>query len=187
MPTTLVLGGPRSGKTRHAASLLREHDQVSYVATGSSTSIRTEGADPAADEIFGAPKVTRLPPTWESVRTGELTRTLLAARRPVLIDGLTDWVRTHLDAQDLWQDPVRARTTISALLAELVVAAGAVPFPVVLVGQELSTASLPEDPRQRLLVELNAEVNTELSTACSRVHMVVAGRVVDLSDAPVVR
>lgn len=168
MPATLVLGGPRSGRTRHAFSLLRGHDQVTYVLTGPG-----EARD--------------LPPAWATVRTVELTRTLLSARRPVIIDCLTGWVRSHLDSRALWDDPVQARETIGPLLAELVVAARAVPNQVVLVGQELVAASLPEDAHQRLLVELNAEVNTQLSAACSTLHVVLAGRVLDLSGAPVVR
>lgn len=192
MPTTLVLGGPRSGRTRHAVSLLREHERVTYVVTGEEPAgpthdAGTPGDDAAADGAFGAPPVTRLPSTWETVRTGELTRTLLCARRPVLIDGLTGWVRSELDAGQLWDEPSRARERVCALLAELAVAAAAVPFQVVLVGQDLSTAALPDDPHQRLLVELNAEANTQLSAACRRVHVVLAGRVLDLSDAPVVR
>lgn len=188
MPTTLVLGGPRSGKSRHAFSLLRDHDQVTYVVTGDGAPDGTgQGDDVEAEGTFGAPKITRVPSSWETVRTVELTRTLLSARRPVLIDCLTGWVRSHLDTQNLWDHPVQARGTICSLLAELAVAAAAVPFPVVLVGQDLSTATRPDHPHHRLLVELNAEVNTELSAGCRHVHVVVAGRVLDLSDAPVVR
>jgi adenosylcobinamide kinase / adenosylcobinamide-phosphate guanylyltransferase len=168
MPATLVLGGPGSGRTRHALSLLRDHDQATYVVTGT---------DEAQD----------VPSAWGTVRTVELTRTLLSARRPVLIDCLTGWIRAHLAGQDLWDDPVQAREAVRPLLAELVVAARAVPVHVVLVGQELVTASPPEDPRQRLLVELSAEVNAQLSAACSTLHVVIAGRVLDLSGAPIVR
>lgn len=198
MPTTLVLGGPRSGKTRHAVSLLRDRDRVTYVATGDRGLLSpTQGGQTPGQQALGAPRTTRLPASWETVRTGELTRTLLSARQPVLIDSLTGWVRSQLDTQGLWDDPVGARETICSLVAELAVAAAAVPFQVVLVGQDLSTAiapplgdqppQLPDHPHHRLLVELNAETNTELSAACRQVHVVIAGRVLDLSNAPLVR
>ena len=98
---------------------------------------------------------------------------------------MSGWIRNHLTQGELWGDPDGARDSIETLLAELAVAARSLPFPVVLVSQELSWGPLPADFHDRLLGDLNAHVNEVLGAASHRVHAVIAGRVLDLSQAPV--
>lgn len=182
MATTLVLGGPRSGKTRHAEALLRDHDHVTYVATRPRPGPDEDSDLRARIERHRAARR----PSWQTLESTDLTRALLGSRQPVLIDCLTEWIRSHLTAGQLWDDHAGAHEAIDALLAELAVAARAMPFPVVLVAREMSWGPLPQDRHERLLVDLNGHVNQTLSASCHQVHAVIAGRVLDLSQAPLV-
>lgn len=180
MTTTLVLGDHRSGRSRHAEALLRDHDRVTWISTR---------PGPAPDDGAASQPPPARPEGWGSLETLDLTRALLASRHPVLIDCLTEWLCGQLDDRALWDDPAGARATIEELLAELAVAARAMPFEVVLLSQELPQQAWgPQapDPHQLLLGELMSHVNQTLSAAADRVHVIVAGRVLDLSGSAVV-
>lgn len=151
MPTTLVLGGPRSGKSRHAETLLADGQDVLLVRT---------------------------------VETPDLVRALIAARQPVLVEDLATWLRSLLDSEDLWTDPDRAHAVVDERLDELTVALAALPFDVVVVSPDTSAPPSPDVPAQDLYVDLLSRVNQRVSAAVPRVHLTVAGRVLDLSAAP---
>ncbi|RIK14831.1 MAG: adenosylcobinamide kinase [Acidobacteria bacterium] len=160
MTTTLVLGGPRSGKSRHAEALhlaarIARHQE-------------------------------RRPRQWRTVETLDLTRALLGSRQPVLIDDLGGWLRGLLDEESLWSHPHRARQLVDDRLDELSVAMRAVPFDVVAVTNDPSWVRLPDDPAERLYVDLLGQVNHRISAVSHNVYAVMAGRVLDLSSSPVV-
>lgn len=182
MTSTLVIGGPLSGRSRHAVSLLRHHDAVTCVDTGSPPA---PGEDPELARRVVRERGSR-PPGWQTLETCDLTRALLGSRRPVLVDCLPQWVRRHLTEHEAWDQPDLAGELVGGLLAELAVAARALPFDVVLVSEETSWSGVPGDSRDRLLHDLVSQVNRVLSPACDQVHAVIAGRVLDLSSAPVV-
>ncbi len=72
---SLVLGGSRSGKSRHAERLLDGEEQVTYVATAL--------ADPAIG-VGGADRtgtVSAAPPSWSTVETADPAKLLGQARR----------------------------------------------------------------------------------------------------------
>lgn len=182
MTATLVLGGPRSGTSRHAEALLARHPQVTFVATH-----RLAGAaeDPdLASRILRQQE--RRPEAWRTLETLDLTRALLSSRHPVLIDDLGGWLHGLLDEDSLASDPPRAREVVDARLDELCVALRGMPFDVVTVSHEPSWGRVPEDPQERLYVELLSHVNQRVSAASARVLAILGGRVVDLSDAPLV-
>ena len=182
MTTTLVLGGTRSGKSRHAEDLLREHERVTFVAT-------RPAPDPDADPELSARvqmHQERRPAGWRTEETRDLTRALLGSRNPVLIDCVGAWLRGQLDDHDLWEDAAGAKALIDGLSDELAVAAQALPFEVVLVSEDAGPLSWSDEPRDRLFASLLADVNCRLSAAANGVHVVMAGRVLDLSSAPVV-
>lgn len=182
MTSTLVLGGTRSGKSRHAESLLREHDQVTFVATRYRP-LHTDDPDMTARIQRHR---SRRPASWTTVESRDLTKALLGSRHPVLVDSVADWLWGQLDENDLWEDPQRAMDHIEDLLDELTVAIRALPFDTVIVTQEPTWDAAPGAPKDRLVVELLAHANQRLSATCQRVHAVIVGRVIDLSDAPLV-
>lgn len=182
MTTTLVLGGPRSGKSRHAEALLGHHPQVTFVATHR---LPDPGRDPdLATRI--ARHQERRPRQWRTVETLDLTRALLGSRQPVLVDDLGGWLRGLLDEEMLWSHAHRARQVVEDRLDELSVAMRAVPFDVVTVTDDPSWARLPDDPAERLYVDLLAQINHRISAVSHQVYAVMAGRVLDLSSSPVV-
>lgn len=180
MTTTLVLGGPRSGKSRHAEALFDGRPDVTFVATRPAP----DGDDPDLVARI-ARHQERRPRQWRTVETLDLTRALLASRQPVLIDDLGDWLCGVLDEQDLWSDPHRAQQVVQERLDELTVALQSMPFDIVVVTSDPSWVRLPDDPAERLLVDLLSHVNQRVSAVSPRVHAIIAGRVLDLSSAPV--
>lgn len=182
MTTTLVLGGPRSGKSRHAEALLAHHQQVTFIATHRSP-------DPAKDPDLAtriARHQERRPTHWRTLETFDLTRALLGSRHPVLIDDLGGWLRGVLDQEMVWSNSHRARQVVEDRLDELSVALRAMPFDIVTVTDDPSWARLPDDPGERLYVDLLAQVNHRISAVSQHVYAVMAGRVLDLSNSPIV-
>ena len=182
MTTTLVLGGPRSGKSRHAQSLLQAHPQVTFVAT-------CVTPDPVADPDLTsriARHQERRPQAWRTLETLDLTRALLSSRQPVVVDDLPSWVLGQFDQNDLWSNPHRARQAIDDLVDEFSVALRAVPVDVVTVSHDPAWVRQVDDPRERLYADLLAHVNQRVSAVSQRVHAIVGGRVLDLTAAPVV-
>lgn len=180
MTTTLVLGGPRSGKSRHAETLLSGQQDVTFVAT---RIVADRSLDPDLVARI-ARHQERRPQQWRTLETLDLTRALLGSRQPVLIDDLACWLRGVLDEQGLWDDSHRARQVIEERLDELTVALGAMPFDIVVVTSDPSWVRMPDDPAERLFVDLLSHVNQRVSAVSARVHAIIAGRVLDLSDAP---
>ena len=126
----------------------------------------------AASLLAAHPQVTR-------VDTTRLTRALISSRDPVLVPDLPGWLWQLLDERDLWQD---SGTTIEALtqdLDELVLLWQGLPFDVVAASEE----SVPGrgTGRSALHAQVLGHVNARLSAASDRVHLIVGGRVVDLS------
>lgn len=191
MTATLVLGGPRSGKSRHAQALLAHHPQVTLVETHLLAAQAAAPGDDAEVDPDSTPVASLarrpdfIPEHWRTLETLDLTRALLASRHPVLIDDLSGWLQGVLAAESLLSDPERARQVVEERLDELSVALRAMPFDVVTVSHDPSWVRLPQDPTECLYIELLAHVNQRVSAASGRVFAIMAGRVVDLSNAPV--
>lgn len=182
MTTTLVLGAARSGKSAHAQSLLADRPAVTYVATGPEAD---RGQDPDWAQRVAQHRADR-PEGWSTVETLDLTWALMHARTPVLVDGLGSWVTRSIDEVDGWDDPDRTRSHLADLVDHLVVAWRHLPVDVVAVSHEVGWGGVPETPAGRLFRDLLGEVNGRIAAASDRVHLVVAGRVLPLDDAPVV-
>jgi len=181
MSTTLVLGAARSGKSRHAESLLPREAKVTFVVPGKPLlSASDTGWDPSVQE-----NRHRRPDAWETVETTELARVLMAARAPVLLDCLGSWVAAVVDEAEAWDDPARSREHVNTLVDELLVALVYVPFDIVAVSTETGWGSVEDSPANLLHRDLLAVVNRRVSAAAQRVHLVVAGRVIDLTDRPI--
>ena len=87
MAVTLVTGGIRSGKSRHAEGLASAVSDVTVVATGP--------LDEGADEEWArrlALHRERRPSGWSVLETLDVAGVLAAARGTVIVDCLGTWV-----------------------------------------------------------------------------------------------
>ena len=180
MSTTLILGGARSGKSRHAEQLLAGRDGVTFVAPGPAPDGDAEWAARIAQHQ------QRRPSGWHTVETPNITGAIIQARGPVLIDCLGTWLTRLIDDIDAWADPARASEHVRSRTAELLVAWEAVCNDLVAVSNEVGMSVVPDSASGRLFRDELGRVNAAVSAASKQVHLVVAGRVMDLSDWPVV-
>lgn len=194
---TLVTGGVRSGKSRYAESLVPASRPVAYVAPGL---VPVDGDAEWARRV--AAHRERRPACWTTVESADLAGVVAGASTPLLIDCLGTWVTRLVDDAQAWDDPVAAAEAVGlareALVGALVearadartdapagvdVAAG---VDVVLVTNEVGWGVVPDHASGRLFRDELGRVNAAVSAVVDRVALVVAGRVLDLSSAPVV-
>lgn len=168
----LVTGGVRSGKSRHAESLLADEPAVRYVAPG-----------PVLDDEDWRSRVaahrSRRPAGWETVETGDLAAALAdGATGTVLVDCLGTWLTRLIDDAGLWDAPVEevadhveraTRAAIAAMGPDVVV-----------VTNEVGLGVVPAHRSGRLFRDLLGSVNQTFGAAVDEVHLVVAGRVLRL-------
>ncbi|MFT4265523.1 MAG: bifunctional adenosylcobinamide kinase/adenosylcobinamide-phosphate guanylyltransferase [Nocardioides sp.] len=182
MTTLLVTGGVRSGKSRHAESLLATTPEVTYVAAGPAPEAE---ADPDWTARVAAHRARR-PVSWGCVESTDLAGALAEARGSVLIDCLGSWLPGLLDQHELWEAPVAEVTElVERQVAETVAALGAhqagIPgADVVIVTNEVGMGIVPAYRSGRLFRDLLGTVNQQVAAACDEVHLVVAGRVLVL-------
>lgn len=181
MATTLVLGGTRSGETRYARQLLPAQEPVTVVNAGGKGA--TEGS---SRDVHGPREPLTAGPQWNVVDTVEVTRTILRGRTPVLIDCLGTWVAGLLNEWDGWNDPSSSATRAEEAAYELAALWANAPYDAVALSHEVGMAPLPRNDRQRIYQDLLGRVNTIMSEASQRTHLLIAGRVLDLSNAPLV-
>ncbi|HEY5247820.1 MAG TPA: bifunctional adenosylcobinamide kinase/adenosylcobinamide-phosphate guanylyltransferase [Dermatophilaceae bacterium] len=181
MSVTLVLGGARSGKSRYAESLLRSHPEVIYVAPGP----LPDSSDPEWAERISRHQARR-PPHWTTVETTDLVTVIEAAERPVLIDCLSTWLTRLVDDIDAWQDPGRASSHLERETTRLLEALSSATAEIVLVSNEVGLSVVPGTESGRMFRDDLGRLNAAVSGASDHVALVVAGRVLDLSDCPVV-
>jgi adenosylcobinamide kinase/adenosylcobinamide-phosphate guanylyltransferase len=180
--TTLVTGPVRSGKSRHAEELLRGCADVTYVATG----LRADAAD--ADPEWArrvASHQARRPDTWRTVETVDLEGVIRAADGPLLIDCLGTWLTGVVDEVG-WDDLRKAESVVASRGASLVESLCATTVPVVVVTNEVGWSLVPTTPSGRFFLDDLGRLNAAVSAVAAHVHLVVAGRVLDLSAAPTV-
>jgi len=171
----LITGGVRSGKSRHAESLLSTAPAVTYIAPGPSTD---EDSDPDWAARIKAHR-DRRPVTWATVETRDLVAAL-DREDPILIDCLGTWLTAVLDERSLWEASSDEITSTVNDLLDDVVAALATHDNVVLVTNEVGLGVVPAHRSGRLFRDLLGLVNQRIATACDEVHLVIAGRVLRL-------
>jgi len=156
---TLVLGGVRSGKSRHAERLLEEAaESAAYIAT----------AEPGDAEMAAriAAHRERRGGFWRTVEAPlALPGAIRAETRPMLVDCLTLWLSNAM----LAGRDIEAET--GALLAAL---RDAVP-PVVLVANEVGLGLVPETALGRRFRDAAGQLNQEVAALADRVVFVAAG------------
>ena len=181
MTATLVLGGVRSGKSRYAEQLLRGESTVTYLAPG-------YPADPA--DALWAQRVAnhraRRPDTWTTLETLDLAGAIREATTPLLIDCLGLWLTRFIDGIGGWENPRACSIAVAWALRDLQDAWSKAPTDVVAVTNEVGLGVVPSTPAGGLFRDELGRLNATLSGGSDRVFLVAAGRVLDLSDAPLV-
>ncbi|MCU1535670.1 MAG: adenosylcobinamide kinase [Humibacillus sp.] len=200
MSLTLVTGPVRSGKSRHAEGLLADRSDVLYLATGPRTGgdhtdrgADTDQLDRDLDEGSGdaewAARVrlhqARRPASWRTVETSAVEEAMAAAGGPVLLDCLGTWLTAVVDAVG-WHDLDAARTAVRGRTDTLLAALATTTAEVVVVTNEVGWSLVPTTASGRFFQDELGRLNALVAVAADRVHLVVVGRVLDLSDAPVV-
>lgn len=171
----LVTGGVRSGKSRHAESLVADAMSVTYVAPGPTTA---GDRDPDWAARIKSHQ-DRRPANWTTVETRDISAAL-RFDGPVIVDCLGTWLTGVLDELRLWESPSdEVGAVVCGLLDEATRALRGRDY-VVLVTNEVGLGVVPSHRSGRLFRDLLGLVNQEVAAACDEVHLVVAGRVLRL-------
>ncbi|NHN55973.1 hypothetical protein G9U51_09315 [Calidifontibacter sp. DB0510] len=177
MTTTLVLGGDSRSTLQHARTLLGA--QPALVVQP-----RAEGTP---DLRFLRRPTGDVPKEWPVAQELDVTRTILRARQPVLVDNIPGWVAAQLTTAGAWGDRDRAAQIVDNAAHEFAALWNAAPYPAVALTDDLDVQGPGESPEARLLQEMVGRANGILAAVSTNVHWLVVGRVVDLSNAPLVR
>jgi adenosylcobinamide kinase / adenosylcobinamide-phosphate guanylyltransferase len=160
IPMTLVLGGARSGKSRHAEGLVTANQPPwTYIATAE-----------AGDQEMAARIRLHRDRRGSDWRTIEVPRDISAAlaenaTTPVLVDCLTLWLSNLMIAH----------ADIEAEIERLQNALAAVKAPVVMVANEVGLGIVPEHPLGRKFRDWQGVLNQRVAAQSDRVILMVAG------------
>jgi len=177
---TLVLGGARSGKSRHAQRLLAHEPDVIYVAPGPVP----DDADTDWAARVAAHRRSR-PATWTTRETSDVAGVLAEADRPVLVDCLATWLAATMAAVGAWES-VDGETDwqerLDAEVERLLEAWSSATTPVVAVSNEVGNGVVPGTRSGLLFRDALGRLNQRLADASDDVRLVVAGRVQRLGE-----
>jgi uroporphyrin-III C-methyltransferase len=168
----LVLGGSRSGKSRHAEQLLAGQERVTYVATGQGDPADAEWA--ARIERHRRRRST----AWATAETTDpaklIHRTDAGA---LLIDSVTTWVARVMDDCGCWSptQPEDADQRLAAALDALVDAWSSTSVTVVAVSDEVGSGVVPATASGRRFRDTLGELNQRLAATADEVWLVTAG------------
>ncbi len=171
---TLVLGGARSGKSRHAESLIESARAAGPYA--SATYIAT--AEPLDAEMAARIEEHRRR-RGDDWRTVEAPLELVAAlaghadpSRPVLVDCLTLWLSNIMGAG---RDAEAEAAALAARLRDL-------PGPVVLVSNEVGLGIVPDNALARDFRDRAGRLNQTVAEVADRVLFVASGLPLVMKD-----
>ncbi|WP_134662570.1 MULTISPECIES: bifunctional adenosylcobinamide kinase/adenosylcobinamide-phosphate guanylyltransferase [unclassified Amycolatopsis] len=171
----LVLGGVRSGKSRHAERLVAHHPHLVYVAPG---------LPPSAEDPEWAARVeahrARRPRHWTTVETTDLATVLRNATSPLLIDCLGTWLSRVLDEVGAWSGKKGWERRLDDRLEDFLAAWSQARVPIVAVSNEVGSGVVPATVSGRLFRDVLGALNNRVSADSDRVSLIVAGRALDL-------
>jgi adenosylcobinamide kinase/adenosylcobinamide-phosphate guanylyltransferase len=160
---TLVLGGARSGKSRHAEALV-------MAGPGPWTYIATAEAFDDEMAVRIAEHRRRRGEGWRTVEAplelAEAVQNEGMSGRPILIDCLTLWLSNTMLAR---MDPGLHRDD------ELIEALRSCAAPIVAVSNEVGLGIVPETPLGRRFRDAQGRLNQAVAAAADRVVLMVAG------------
>lgn len=173
----LILGGQRSGKSRHAETLA----QAWLHRTPGREAVLVATAEAHDDEMRAriarhredrARRMPALRTVEEARRLPEAVAAHAAAHRLLVVDCLTLWL-THLlmPAQGAALDDAAWAAQQAALCTALRGAAG----PVLLVSNEIGLGVIPPSPEARRFVDALGFLHQRVALECARVTLMVAG------------
>ncbi len=169
----LVLGGVRSGKSRHAERLASAHPPVIYLATA-----WAGDAEMARRIALHQERRARYAPAWQTIEepwdaVGILASESASGAGSLLVECLTLWL-TNL----MLGLPDRAGLDDGAILHQvtgLADAARAGDRRVIVVSNEAGCGLVPPNALARRFGDLLGEANQRLATAATEVHVCWAG------------
>lgn len=158
----LILGGARSGKSRHAEHLAEQSGlAVVYIATA-------EALDAEMSARIAHHRAQR-PGHWQLVEEPLALAVVLRAQaapdRCLLVDCLTLWLG------NLLVDEARLQREIDALYAAL----PELPGEILLVSNEVGWGIVPDNPLARRFRDEAGRLHQQLAALCDRVTLVAAG------------
>jgi adenosyl cobinamide kinase/adenosyl cobinamide phosphate guanylyltransferase len=166
---TLVLGGARSGKSRHAERLVEAASaRGAYIATA-------EACDDEMTARIAAHRARRAA-SWRTVEAPRDIAGALGAcgNAPALVDCLTLWLSNLMLAEaDVEAEVERLEHVLAAAAA-----------PVVLVANEVGSGIVPDHPLGRRFRDWQGVVNQRMAACADRVVLMVAGLPLVLKQAP---
>jgi adenosylcobinamide kinase/adenosylcobinamide-phosphate guanylyltransferase len=161
-PLTLILGGARSGKSRHAESLVEALPPPwHYVATAQAFDDEMRARIALHRERRGQGWVTH----EATIELAECLAALGGGPAPILVDCLTLWLtNVMLGERDL---EAAAKSLENAL--------GGIEAPVVLVANEVGLGIVPDNPLARRFRDEAGRLHQRLASRADRVLFMVAG------------
>ena len=163
-----MLGGTRSGKSRHAEDLLPADGHVRYIATA-----RRRADDPEWSARIDVHRARR-PPSWTTLEDVDVAAVVRAGGGPLLVDDLATWLTGVLDDSGAWEAPA-VPAAVGAAVEGLVDAVAAAPDRVVLVSAEVGLGVVPSTQAGRLFRDELGALNAALAAVCDEVLLLVAG------------
>ncbi|WP_041781692.1 bifunctional adenosylcobinamide kinase/adenosylcobinamide-phosphate guanylyltransferase [Mycolicibacterium chubuense] len=171
----LVTGGARSGKSRHAESLLHDAAHVTYVAPGRPA----DGGDPDWDARVRLHRARR-PAHWQTVETADVATALANGDGPVLVDCLSTWLVAVLDHADLWDARAEDVHGVIGAHVDRFCEVFETVADAVVVTNEVGLGVVPAHRSGVLFRDALGVVNQRVAALCDEVHLVIAGRVLKL-------
>lgn len=173
---TLVTGGARSGKSRHAESLVRDAKSVLYIAT--SQIFDDEMAARVQHHRDDRPAHWRTEERWQQL--GDIITAQNDRDEAVLLECITTLVTNLLFASGAGEDPdnwdyAALEAQVQQEIDVLIAACAACPSPVVLVTNEVGMGIVPENRLARHFRDIAGRVNQQLAQAADAVWLVVSG------------
>jgi adenosylcobinamide kinase / adenosylcobinamide-phosphate guanylyltransferase len=167
-PLILVLGGTRSGKSRHSLELTKR-----YAGTGRATFLATAlRGDPEMEQRIARHRGAR-PTDWPTIDVGiDLAGAIRASNptAPVLVEGLTLWL-SALVGDDLTDpDPI-----LDGPLTDALAAIAEHRGPVIVVSDEIGLGMVPMHAGARAFRDLVGLVHQRIAARADVVTLVVAG------------
>jgi adenosylcobinamide kinase/adenosylcobinamide-phosphate guanylyltransferase len=172
----LVLGGARSGKSRHAELRLAAEPEVTYLASGPYPAGFQPGEDSDWAERVAAHRARR-PSWWRTVESVDAADVLRKESGVVLFDGAGTWLAAMLDES-------ATEWSIAAKVDELIDAWRQTRARVVAVSDEVGLSVHPETRAGRVFRDQLGWLNQRLAAESEQTVLMIAGRPVELSSRP---
>ncbi len=170
---TLVLGGARSGKSRHAETLIMGH-----VAATGTRPVYIATAEAGDTEMLARidEHQRRRDTIWTTVETllglDEALENHAREDRPILLDSLTLWLSNIM----------HAGLDVSSETEKLLFTLGATTAPVICVSDEVGLGLVPESAIGRTFRDELGHLNQRIAAQADRVVLVAAGLPLALKD-----